>query len=158
MTDTDQTPTGERQFLVRTIYTKDLSFESPNAPEIFRDEWKPDSTLQFDIKLQQLAEHTHEVVLTLTTSAKIGEKTAFLIEVQQAGIVTIGGFTEAELGQLFYVYCPSILFPYARQTVTDLVAKGGFPPLVLQHVAFDQIYAQKMNEAAQTNGNAAAQH
>ncbi|MBB1125315.1 protein-export chaperone SecB [Thiospirillum jenense] len=158
MADTDQAPTGERQFLVRTIYTKDLSFESPNAPEIFRDEWKPDSTLQFDIKLQQLAEHTHEVVLTLTTTAKLGEKTAFLIEVQQAGIVTIGGFTEAELGQLFYVYCPSILYPYARQTVMDLVAKGGFPPLVLQHVAFDQIYAQKLNDTPPANGDGTQRH
>lgn len=142
----------ERQFTLRSIYVKDLSFESPNAPDIFRGEWKPETSLRLDIKVQPLADNTHEIVLTVTVSAKVADKTAYLIEIQQAGIVTTAGFPEQEQGPLFYVYCPSLLFPYARQAVTDLVAKGGFPHLVLQHVSFDAIYAQRLAEKAQSPG------
>jgi len=145
MSEPEQTP-AERQFMLRSIYVKDLSFESPNAPAIFREEWKPETSLHLDIKLDKLAEDTHEVVLTVTVTSKVGDKTAYLAEVVQAGIVSINGFEQQELGPLFYVYCPSILFPYARQAITDLVAKGGFPHLVLQHVNFDSIYAQKLAE------------
>jgi preprotein translocase subunit SecB len=142
----------ERQFVLRNVYVKDLSFESPNTPELFREEWRPESSLHLDIKVNQLLEDTHEVVLTVTVTAKIGDKTAYLIEVQQAGIVSIDGFEQQELGPLFYIYCPSMLFPYARQAVTDLVAKGGFPHLILQHVNFDAIYAQKLAEKGQAEG------
>lgn len=145
MSEPDQA-SAERQFMLRTVYVKDLSFESPNAPAVFREQWKPDTGLHLDIKVEQLAEDTHEVVLTVTVTSKLGDKTAYLVEVQQAGIISIKGFEAQELGPLFYVYCPSILFPYARQAVTDLVAKGGFPHLVLQHVSFDGIYAQKLAE------------
>jgi preprotein translocase subunit SecB len=131
---------------------KDLSFESPNAPEIFRGEWKPETSLHLDIKVKQLAEDTQEIVLTVTVSAKIEDKTAYLIEVQQAGIISASGFEQQELGPLYYIYCPSILFPYARQAVTDLVAKGGFPHLILQHINFDSIYAQKLAEQAKAGG------
>jgi preprotein translocase subunit SecB len=106
--------------------------------------------LNLDIKVQALAEDTHEVVLTITVTAKLADKTAYLIEVQQAGIISMSGFQQQELGPLFYVYCPSILFPYARQAVSDLVAKGGFPHLVLQHINFDSIYAQRLAEQAKT--------
>ncbi|KAA6187276.1 protein-export chaperone SecB [Thiohalocapsa marina] len=143
---------AQRQFMLRSVYVKDLSFESPNAPEIFRGEWKPETALQLDIKIKALAEDTHEVTLTVTVTTKVGETTAYLIEVQQAGIVTVQGFEQQELGPMFYVYCPSVLFPYARQAVTDLVAKGGFPHLVLQHVNFDSIYAQKLAEQAKAQG------
>jgi preprotein translocase subunit SecB len=136
----------ERQFTLRTVYVKDLSFESPNTPDIFRGEWKPETSLHLDIKVNPLVENTYEVVLTITVSAKVQDKTAYLIELHQAGIITAAGFQEEEKGPLFYIYCPSILFPYARQTVTDLVAKGGFPQLVLQHINFDSIYAQKLAE------------
>ncbi len=144
---------GERQFALRTVYLKDLSFESPNAPSIFQQgEWKPESALHLDIKVDQLDAETHEVVLTVTITAKSGEKTAYVVEVQQAGIVAVQGFEQKEYGPLFYVYCPSILFPYVRQAVTDLVAKGGFPQLVLQHINFDAIYAQKLAEKAEGQG------
>ena len=142
----------DRQFVLRNVYVKDLSFEAPNTPELFREEWRPESSLHLDIKVNQLVEDTHEIVLTVTVTAKIGDKTAYLIEVQQAGIVSVAGFEQQELGPLFYIYCPSILFPYARQAVTDLVAKGGFPHLILQHVNFDSIYAQKLAEKAQAEG------
>jgi preprotein translocase subunit SecB len=142
----DHDSASERQFMLRSIYIKDLSFEAPNAPAIFQEEWKPETSLNLDIKLNKLTEDTHEIVLTVTVTAKIVDKTAYLTEVQQAGIVTVQGFEKQELGPLFYVYCPSILFPYARQAVTDLVSKGGFPHLVLQHIHFDRIYAQKLSE------------
>jgi preprotein translocase subunit SecB len=143
---------GERQFALRTVYLKDLSFESPNAPSVFTGEWKPETSLHLDIKVNQLEGPTHEIVLTVTITAKAGDKTAYLVEVQQAGVVTAHGFEQPEYGPLFYVYCPSILFPYARQAVTDVVAKGGFPQLVLQHINFDAIYAQKLAERSQGEG------
>ena len=145
----NQQPQGDRQFALRSIYVKDLSFEAPNTPAIFRQEWKPETSLHLDIKLSALSEDTHEVVLTVTVTTKVGEQTAYLIEIQQAGIVTVSGFAPEALGPLFYVYCPSLLFPYARQAVSDLVFKGGFPHLVLQHVSFDAIYAQKQAEQAE---------
>lgn len=157
----DQSTDTERQFMLRSIFVKDLSFESPNAPAIFREEWKPETALHLDIKLNRLAEDTHEVVLTVTVTAKVADRTAYLTEVHQAGIVTIQGFEKQELGPLFYVYCPSILFPYARQAITDLVAKGGFPHLILQHVNFDSIYAQKLAEqqgAPSVEGSRPATH
>ena len=150
--DTQAQGGGERQFALRTIYVKDLSFESPNAPEVFQGEWKPETSLHMDIKVNQLDGQTHEIVLTITVTAKAGDKTAYLVEIQQAGIVAAQGFEQQEYGPLFYVYCPSILFPYARQAVTDVVAKGGFPQLVLQHINFDAIYAQKVAEKQQQGG------
>lgn len=138
--------TADRQVALRSIYVKDLSFESPNAPDIFRGDWRPETTLHLDIKVAPLGEDTHEVTLTVTVTARQGDKTAFLCEVQQAGIVSVSGFEQPELGPLFYVYCPSILFPYARQAVSDMVSRGGFPALLLQHVGFDGIYAQKLAE------------
>lgn len=152
----NQQQQGERQFALRSIYIKDLSYEAPNAPEIFRQEWKPETSLHLDIKLTALNEDTHEIVLTVTVTTKVGEQTAYLIEIQQAGIVSIAGFAQEELGPLFYVYCPSLLFPYARQAVSDLVVKGGFPHLVLQHVSFDSIYAQKQAEQAAQGEDAGA--
>ena len=145
-------PGQDRQFVLRNVYVKDMSFESPNTPELFREEWRAESSLHLDIKVNQLSDDTHEVVLTVTVTAKVGDKTAYLIEIQQAGIVSIAGFEQQELGPLFYIYCPSMLFPYARQAVTDLVAKGGFPHMILQHVNFDAIYAQKLAEKAQAEG------
>ena len=147
MAEETQAPgAGERQFALRTVYLKDLSFESPNAPAVFTGEWKPETALHLDIKVNPVEADTHEVVLTVTVTAKAADKTAYLVEVQQAGIVSARGFEQPEYGPLFYVYCPSILFPYARQAVTDVVAKGGFPQLVLQHINFDAIYAQKLAE------------
>lgn len=136
----------QRQFALRNVYIKDLSFEGPNTPEIFRREWKPETNLQLDIKLQQLADDAHEVTLTVTATTKVEEMTAYIVEIQQAGIITVANIPDQELAPLFYIYCPGLLFPYARQAVSDMVTKGGFPNLMLQHVNFDAIYAQKMAE------------
>jgi len=160
MADIDQT-NPERQFAVQRIYTKDLSFESPNAPEIFRGEWKPQNELNLNTKVNRLSDQAYEVVLSVTVTAKVGDKTAFIVEVQQAGIFTMAGFTEQELGPMLGAYCPNLLFPYAREAVSDLVTKGSFPQLVLQHVSFDALFAQHQQEAATQAaeaGDGARQH
>lgn len=147
MADNEQT-TNERQFAIQRIYTKDLSFESPNAPDIFRGEWKPENELSLNTKVNRLGDQIYEVVLTVTVNVKVGDKTAFIAEVHQAGIFTLNGFPEQELGAMLGAYCPNLLFPYAREVVSDLVTKGSFPQLVLQHVSFDALFAQHQQKAA----------
>ncbi len=150
MADNDQN-TGERQFAVQRIYTKDVSFESPNSPDIFRGEWKPNNDLNLNTKVNRLAESAYEVILSVTVTTTIGDKTAFIVEVHQGGIFTLAGFTEQELGPMLGAYCPNLLFPYAREVVSDLVTKGSFPQLVLQHVSFDALFAQHQQQAAAQN-------
>ena len=150
--------TNDRQFGIQRIYTKDLSFESPNAPDIFRSEWKPENELSLNTKVNRIGDQVYEVVLTVTVNVKGGEKTAFIAEVQQAGIFTLSGFPEQELGPMLGAYCPSVLFPYAREVVSDLVTKGSFPQLVLQHLSFDALFAQHQQQAAGATGQGASQH
>lgn len=140
--------TDERHFAVQRIYTKDVSFESPNAPDIFRGEWKPQNDLNLNTKVNKLDERTFEVTLSVTVTTNVGEKTAFIVEVHQAGIFTLAGFSEQEMGPMLGAYCPNLLFPYAREVVSDLVIKGSFPQLVLQHVAFEALFAQHQQQAA----------
>jgi preprotein translocase subunit SecB len=140
----------QAQFQLQKIYVKDVSFEVPNAPQIFQEEGQVEIKLNLAQKVADLAEGIHEVVLTVTVTASIGEggeKTAYLAEVQQAGIFAIIGLPEQGRHAALNTLCPSTLFPYARRMITDLVAEGGFPPLVLQPINFDQIYAQRMQEA-----------
>jgi preprotein translocase subunit SecB len=138
----------ERQFSVQRIYTKDLSFESPNAPDVFRGEWKPQNELNLNTKVNRLSDQAFEVVLSVTVTCKVADKTAFIAEVHQAGIFTLAGFSEQELGPMLGAYCPNLLFPYAREVVSDLVNKGSFPQLILQHVSFDALFAQHQEQAA----------
>jgi preprotein translocase subunit SecB len=146
MADNDPT-TSERQFAIQRIYTKDVSFESPNAPDIFRGEWKPQNELNLNTKVNRLPDNSYEVVLSVTVTAKVGDKTAFIVEVQQGGIFTLNGFSDQEKGPMLGAYCPNLLFPYAREVVSDLVTKGSFPQLVLQHVSFEALYAQHQQQA-----------
>ncbi|WP_295404280.1 protein-export chaperone SecB [uncultured Thiocystis sp.] len=160
MAEHEQHP-PERQFSVQRVYTKDVSFESPNAPAIFRGEWKPKHDLNITTKINRLDEHLYEVVLSVTVSALMEEKTAFIVEVQQAGIFSMSGFAESELGPMLGAYCPTLLFPYAREVVSDLVVKGSFPQLVLQHVNFDALFAQHQQQAmdqAPDSGAKPSQH
>ena len=140
----------QAQFQLQKLYVKDASFEIPNAPQIFQDEGQVEIKLNLAQKVADLAEGVNEVVLTVTVTATSGEKTAYLAEVQQAGIFAIVGLPEQGKHAALNTLCPHTLFPYARRLITDLVADGGFPPLVLQPINFDQIYAQRMQEA-QTN-------
>jgi preprotein translocase subunit SecB len=136
-------------FGIQRIYLKDTSFESPNAPEVFRGQWKPQINLDLNTKSNKLADDTYEVVLTLTVTAKNEEQTAFLAEVHQAGIFKIEGLEGAALHQAIGAYCPNLLFPYAREAIDSLVLKGSFPALMLAPVNFDAIYAQTIQQQAQ---------
>lgn len=144
----DQSKDNARQFVIQRIYTKDVSYESPNAPEIFRKEWQPAHELNLGTRINKISEDTYEVILEVTVTTKIGDQTATLVEVHQAGIVSLKGFPEKEMGPLLGAYCPNLLFPYAREVVSDLVTKGSFPQLVLQPVNFDALYAQRQQQAA----------
>lgn len=140
---------SEKQFMVHRIYTKDLSYESPNAPDIFRQEWQPQHELNLNTKVNRLADDTFEVILSVTVTTKIADKTALIVEVHQAGLFGAQGFPEPELGPLLGAYCPNLLFPYAREVVSDLVTKGSFPQLVLQPVNFDALFAQHQQQLAE---------
>ncbi|BCX82654.1 preprotein translocase subunit SecB [Methylomarinovum caldicuralii] len=140
----------EKQFAIQKIYVKDVSFETPNSPDIFREKWEPGVEFNLSSSATPLAEENlFEVVLTVTVTVKLGDKTAYLVEVAQAGIFAIQGFAQEEMGPLLGIYCPNVLFPYAREVVSDLSLKGGFMPMVLPPVNFEAIYAQKMQQEAQ---------
>ena len=134
------------QFNIQRVYTKDISFEIPNSPAVFQKEWNPEVKLDLDTRSAKLADDVYEVVLSLTVTAKNGEETAFLCEVQQAGIFAIGGLTEQQLAHSLGAYCPNVLFPYARETVGSLVARGTFPQLNLAPVNFDALFAQYVQQ------------
>lgn len=140
--ETPTTEGNEQQFQLQKIYTKDISFETPNSPEIFTEKWDPEVNIELHSSAKVLSDNVHEVTLSVTITAKLGEKTAYLAEIHQAGVFTMAGFADAERGQMLGSFCPNILFPYAREAISDVVAKGGFPQLLLAPVNFDALYAQ----------------
>lgn len=148
------------QFNIQRIYTKDISFETPNSPTIFKKDWKPEVKLDLDTRSNKLDDAAYEVVLSLTVTAKLGEDTAFLCEVQQAGIFSIGEMPEPQLAHTLGSFCPNILFPYAREAISSLVSRGTFPPLNLAPVNFDALFAsfvqKKQAEAQQQQEGASA--
>jgi len=137
------------RFVIQKIYTKDISFETPNTPDIFREEWKPTLDLQLGNAYARIDDDNHEVTLTVTVTAKVGDKVAFLAEVKQAGIFSLTGYSDQEMGPLFGSYCPNTLFPFAREVISDIVIKGGFPQLVLAPVNFDALYMNQIEQAKQ---------
>jgi preprotein translocase subunit SecB len=139
---------AKREFALQRVYTKDISFETPNAPAVFQQEWKPESQVNLNTEVQKLADAVYEVTLTVTVTTKLGDQTAYLVEAKQAGIFTIEGFSEPEMAPMLGAYCPSQLFPFVREVISDLIAKGSFPQLVLQPVNFDALYAQHQQELA----------
>jgi len=147
MAEEQQVP--EKQFSIQKIYIKDLSFETPSSPKIFIEKWEPVVDLNLSSQILPLEESLFEVALTITITVKSSESTAYLVEVSQAGIFTLSGFTEEEMGPMLGSFCPNILFPYAREAVSDLVTKGGFPQLLLAPVNFDLLYAQQLHYAQQ---------
>ncbi|MBV7317500.1 protein-export chaperone SecB [Shewanella sp. NIFS-20-20] len=134
------------QFQIQRIFTKDVSFETPNSPNVFQKEWQPEVKLDLDTRSNKLAYDVFEVVLSLTVTATNGDETAFLCEVQQAGIFSVSGLTEPQLAHSLGAYCPNILFPYARELVGSLVARGTFPQLNLAPVNFDALFAQYVQQ------------
>ena len=140
---------GEKQFAIQKIYTKDISFETPNAPKIFTLKWEPGLDLNLGTHVEPLDNSMYEVSLTITVTVKIAETTAYLVEVNQAGIFSVAGFSDQEMGPMLGSFCPNILFPYAREVVSDLVSKGGFPQLILAPVNFDALYMQHLQQSQQ---------
>ena len=140
---------NQQQFSIQKIYIKDVSFESPNAPSVFNDgQWKPDVNVQINTEVKTISEGLNEVTLTVTVTAKQGESTAFLVEVKQAGIFQMTGFEQDQLGGMLGAYCPEVLFPYAREAISDLVTKGGFPQMLLSPVNFNALYTQHQQQQA----------
>ena len=138
--------TNAREFVIQKIYLKDASFETPNTPAIFQKKWEPEVSLQLANSATTLGEDIHEIVITVTITAKLGEETAYLCEIKQAGIFAIKGYTTQDMGVMAGSYCPNILFPYAREAVSDLVVKGGFPQMLLAPVNFDALYQQHIQQ------------
>ncbi|MCL1038651.1 protein-export chaperone SecB [Shewanella corallii] len=134
------------QFNIQRIFTKDVSFETPNSPGVFQKEWNPEVKLDLDTRSNKLADDVYEVILSLTVTAQNGEETAFLCEVQQAGIFSISGLSEPQLAHSLGAYCPNVLFPYARELVGSLVNRGTFPQLNLAPVNFDALFAQYVQQ------------
>ena len=145
----EEQTTPEKQFSIQKIYTKDMSFETPNSPKIFTEKWEPMVDFNLGSNVQPLENGLYEVALTVTITVKSEDKTAYLVEINQAGIFTLIGFSDEELSPMLGSFCPNILFPYAREAVSDLVAKGGFPQLILAPVNFDALYAQHIQAQEQ---------
>jgi preprotein translocase subunit SecB len=133
-------------FGIEKLYVKDLSVEVPNAPEIYLEREAPQVEIQLNTGGRAVGDSVYEVVLTVTVTAKVGEKTVFLVEVGQAGIFRIQNVPEAEMEPLIAVACPNILFPYAREAVSDSVVRAGFQPIVLQPVNFEGMYMQRLQQ------------
>ncbi len=135
---------GNKQLAIQRIYVKDLSFESPLTPQVFAEDWQPHVDVNLGSESRGVGPELFEVELVVTVSVKVGESTAFLVEVHQAGVFQLTGFTDKELGPMLGSYCPNILFPFAREVVSDLVSKGGFPQFLLAPVNFDALYSHHL--------------
>lgn len=140
---------------VQHVYLKDCSFEAPGALGMDQNEGQPDMNLNLSQRVNQLGDGRYEVVLSVTVTAKQGEKTIFIVEVHYAGVFQIQGFTEQQLPFVMNVHCPNMLYPYARTQVANLVAAGGFYSPPLQPISFEAIFAQRMAEQQQQQAGAA---
>jgi preprotein translocase subunit SecB len=148
MADADE-QTQKTHFSIQKIYVKDVSFESPDTPKAFSfAKWEPKIELNLNNSHTSIEENLYEAVLTITATARHQEKTAFLVEVQQAGIFAVAGFNENDQKYLLGSQCMNILFPFARETISDLTTRGGFPPLLLSPVNFDALYQKHMQKQA----------
>jgi preprotein translocase subunit SecB len=150
----DKQPNAAKQLLLQKIYIKDFSFESPRAPEIFSSNVAPQTQLNIKSSAKQVGVDTQEVTLTLTVEAKDQDKTLFLVELEQAGVFLMQGYNDEEQRMLIGSYCPGTLYPFAREAISDVVTRGGFPQLLLQPINFDALYAQAVHERRQGDGEA----
>lgn len=151
---TEATQAQAKQFSIQKIYTKDISFESPCSPKIFTEKWK--SSVDFNLATHTLPleqDSMFEVVITVTVTVKTNEATAYLVETKQAGIFSLAGFSDEEMNPMLGSFCPNILFPYAREVISDLVTKGGFPQLLLAPVNFDALYARHAQQIQQQSAS-----
>ncbi len=149
----------EKRLSIGKIYLKDFSFESPQAPGIFRKtDWQPKTDLNLRSNHTPAGDDHHEIVLTITVEAKADDKTIFLIELQQAGLFEIVGYEGEEMGAIVGSFCPNMLFPYARESIASLIQKAGFPEFVLQPINFDALYTQSQQQQAAAQASEAEKH
>ncbi len=142
----DHSTTNNPHFEIQRIYVKDLSFEAPNTPHTFVEDWKPDVQLNLETKSNRIQENIHEVVLSVTATVSTSKKPAFIIEVHLAGVFLMTNIPSDQLHQMLGSFCPSILFPYVREVISDVVVRGGFPQLILAPVNFEALYTQHMEK------------
>lgn len=157
MADEQNAQVKNPEFEILRVYNKDISLETPNVPEIFQQEWKPETKLDLDVKYKEVDQEkkVYEVVLRITITSKLADKVAFVCEVNQAGLFHIDNIPAEQLDGFLNAFIPNILFPYARETVSSLINKATFPPLNLAPLNFDAIYMQrKQQQAAQANQQA----
>ncbi|WP_085248487.1 protein-export chaperone SecB [Gilliamella mensalis] len=140
MTEQNNTQQPETQFAIQRIYTKDVSFETNNVPEIFTKQWKPELNLELNSSSQVLSENVYEVALRVTVTVKQQNEVVYICEVTQAGIFSLVGFDESQIQHCVGAYCPNILFPYAREVISSLVSKGTFPQVNLEPVNFEALF------------------
>lgn len=152
-------PEVERQVGLQKIYIRDASIEVPDGPRVFTEEYNPEVNVDLNTQIQSLSDETHQVILTVTVTAKQGDRTAYIVEVQQAGVFQVEGFADDERDHVLGAYCPSILFPYIRESVGDMVQRAGFPHFLLQPVNFDLLYSQhRANETGTPTDASQATH
>ena len=141
----DAQPQGPT-FTVEKLYVKDVSFEAPNAPQVFNEQGQPDLQMKLNQKVQRLGENAFEVSLGITLTCTINNRTAYLAEVEQAGVFGLGGFEEHILDAMLGTQCPNILYPYAAAAVGQLIVAGGFPPFPMQPINFDALYGETLRQ------------
>jgi preprotein translocase subunit SecB len=147
----DQKQQNQASFQIEKIYVKDLSLEIPNAPQVFVQQAQPQLEVQINTEGHQFAEGFFEVSVSCTVTAKANERTLFLAEAVQAGIFSVRNVPAEELDPLLGIGCPTILFPYLRETISDLITRGGFPPVLLSPVSFEAIYMQRLQQQQSSN-------
>jgi preprotein translocase subunit SecB len=139
-------------FTVEKIYVKDVSYEAPGVPQVFGDNGQPSLEMNLNQRVQRVADNLFEVELGITLTCKMVDKTVYLVEVRQAGLFGLAGFDDQTLDAMLGVHCPNILYPYARQTVSDMIVAGGFPPFLLQPINFEALYAEGLRQRAGQQG------
>ena len=140
---------SQGQFGIQKIYVKDISFEVPDSPMVFQQEWSPSVNMDIANSATRMSDDLFEAVLSVTITVTSDEKTMYLVEAQQAGIFQISGLPDDALNKILSISCPNILFPFVRELISDIVMRGGFPQLLLSPVNFEALYAQKMQQEAE---------
>ena len=154
----EQPKAPQQHFEIQKVYLKDVSLETPNSPMIFTEQWQPQTEVRLETGATPLTEDLFESVLTLTVTAKLGERTAYLVEIQQAGLFTLRGFDEQQTGHMLHAFCPNLLFPFAREAIASMIGKGGFPALLLNPINFDGLYLQRLQQQQAQADAAATSH
>lgn len=149
MATEDNTPV----FQIQRVYLKEASLEQPNSPAILLEQAQPTVDIQLGVEAGVAAEGIYEIAVTATVTTKIGEKTVFLVEAKQAGIFEIRNLPQEQMDQILGIACPSIVYPYLRGNVSDIITRGGFPPVHLAEINFQAMYEQQKAQAAAAAGN-----